>query len=66
MDMTFELKIVLKGNLILEVFNFLIHKFDNQSTVHTYQMVMMGTVDLGFIASSAVSQIHLAGKPIVY
>ena len=66
MDMPFELKIVLNGNLILEIFYLLVHKFDDQSTVHAYQMVMMRTVDFRFIAGSAISQIHLAGKSVVY
>ena len=66
MDMPFELKFVLNGNLILEVFYFLIHKFDDQSTVHANQMVMMRTIDFRFIAGSAVTQIHFTGKTVVY
>ena len=64
--MPLEFKMVTLCNLILDIFNILIHKFQNISADGTDQMIMMRNANLTFITGTAISNFHLTCKTIFY
>ena len=66
MSMLLEFKMIMLGNLILEIFNILINKFHNFSAGGTDKVIMMWTAHLAFITDSAVPDFHLPRKIVFY
>ena len=64
--MLLEFKMIMLGNLILEIFNILINKFHNFSAGGTDKVIMMWTAHLAFITDSAVPDFHLPRKIVFY